>query len=69
MYPIIQQMAKDREDMEQEKWTILKRARDESERSVLLCTQLGLKDAHIKELQEELTMVSDDKSRAGGSWE
>ncbi|KFM62470.1 hypothetical protein X975_24696, partial [Stegodyphus mimosarum] len=47
-------MAKDREEMEQEKWSILKRARDEAERAVLLCTQLGLKDAHIKELQEEL---------------
>lgn len=53
-------MSKDREEMEQEKWTILKRARDESERAVLLCTQIGLKDALIKELQEELTMVSGD---------
>lgn len=55
----MKQMAKDREDMEQEKWTILKRARDESERAVLLCTQIGLKDAHIKELQEELTMMQE----------
>lgn len=65
-------MAKDREEMEQEKWTILKRARDESERAVLLCTQIGLKDAHIKELQEELTMVSANdlwNSRQEGSYE
>ncbi|KAG8190014.1 hypothetical protein JTE90_000111 [Oedothorax gibbosus] len=57
----IKQMTKDREEMEQEKWSILKRARDESERAVLLCTQLGLKDAHIKELQEEIATLQDKR--------
>ncbi|GFS57487.1 hypothetical protein TNIN_46263 [Trichonephila inaurata madagascariensis] len=57
----MKQMAKEREEMEQERWNILKRARDEAERAVLLCTQLGLKDAHIKELQEELSMLKEKR--------
>ncbi|GFU22358.1 hypothetical protein NPIL_212952 [Nephila pilipes] len=57
----MKQMAKEREEMEQERWNILKRARDEAERAVLLCTQLGLKDAHIKELQEEISILKEKR--------
>ncbi|GIY16845.1 hypothetical protein CDAR_460902 [Caerostris darwini] len=57
----LKQMSKEREEMEQERWNILKRARDEAERAVLLCTQLGLKDAHIKELQEEIAMLKEKR--------
>ncbi|CAL1299326.1 unnamed protein product [Larinioides sclopetarius] len=57
----IKQMTKEREEMEQERWNILKRARDEAERAVLLCTQLGLKDSHIKELQEEIAILKEKR--------
>ncbi|XP_015903477.1 uncharacterized protein [Parasteatoda tepidariorum] len=61
----MKQMAKEREELEQEKWSILKRARDEAERAVLLCTQLGLKDAHIKELQDEVNRLRDKHMSPG----
>lgn len=53
----LKQLVREREDTEREKWNILKHARDEAERSVALCAQLGLKEAQIKQMQEELNSV------------
>lgn len=55
----LKKLTLDREECEKEKWNILKRARDEAERSVALCTQLGLKDSQIRELQEEISNLRD----------
>ncbi|XP_022256401.1 kazrin-like, partial [Limulus polyphemus] len=55
----LKQLVRSREESEQEKWNIMKHARNEAERSVALCAQLGLKDAHIRQLQEELNMFRD----------
>ncbi|XP_064460949.1 kazrin-like isoform X2 [Ornithodoros turicata] len=53
------QLVKEREECEREKWNILKHARDEAERSVQLRMQLGLKDSHIKQLQEHLQQAQE----------
>lgn len=53
------QLVKEREDCEREKWNILKRARDEAERCVSLRVQLGLKESHIKQLQEHLQQAQE----------
>ncbi|XP_076320607.1 kazrin-like isoform X5 [Tachypleus tridentatus] len=55
----LKQLVRSREESEREKWNIVKHARDEAERSLALCAQLGLKDAHIRQLQEELNMFRD----------
>lgn len=48
---------RERDESEREKWNILKHARDEAERSVALCAQLGLKEAQMKQLEEENRQV------------
>ncbi|KAG0715970.1 Kazrin [Chionoecetes opilio] len=53
----LRHLASERDETEREKWNILKHARDESERVVKLSAQLGLKEATVKRLQEELEMV------------
>lgn len=53
----LRHLAAERDETEREKWTILKHARDESERVVKLSAQLSLKEATVKKLQEELDMV------------
>lgn len=53
----LRHLAAERDETEREKWSILKHARDESERVVKLSTQLSLKEATVKKLQEELDMV------------
>ena len=53
----LRHLAAERDETEREKWNILKHARDESERVVKLSAQLGLKEATVKKLQEELDMV------------
>ncbi|XP_022246500.1 kazrin-like isoform X2 [Limulus polyphemus] len=55
----LKQLVRAKEECEREKWNILKHARDEAERSVALCAQLGLKDAQIRQLQEELGSIRD----------
>ncbi|CAG0881282.1 unnamed protein product, partial [Cyprideis torosa] len=50
----IRTLVTERDEVERERWNLLKHARDESERSVSLSAQIGLKDATIRQLQEEL---------------
>ncbi|XP_022244436.1 kazrin-like isoform X2 [Limulus polyphemus] len=50
----LKQLVRTREEFEREKWSILKHARDEAEHSVELCAQLALKDAQIRQFQEEI---------------
>ncbi|XP_042210900.1 kazrin-like isoform X5 [Homarus americanus] len=61
----LRHLAAERDETEREKWNILKHARDESERVVKLSAQLGLKEATVKKLQEELEMVRKQLSSVG----
>ncbi|CAN8015041.1 unnamed protein product, partial [Ixodes persulcatus] len=70
----LKQLAQEREECDRERWNLLKHARDESERCVALRAQLGLKEAHIKQLheqlqqaQERLSYMSDAESLRGVS--
>lgn len=58
----LRHLAAERDETEREKWNILKHARDESEKVVKLSAQLGLKEATVKKLQEELDMVGIQKN-------
>jgi len=51
------QLASEREETEQDKWEIIKQARDAQERAVILRTQLESKEQHIKKLEMELNEV------------
>ncbi|XP_076365473.1 kazrin-like isoform X1 [Tachypleus tridentatus] len=55
----LKQLVRTKEEFEREKWSILKRARDEAEHSVALCAQLALKDAQIRRFQEEVNLIRD----------
>ncbi|KAK8726116.1 hypothetical protein OTU49_010380, partial [Cherax quadricarinatus] len=61
----LRHLAAERDETEREKWNILKHARDESERVVKLSAQLGLKEATVKKLQEELEMVHKQLTSVG----
>ncbi|XP_071552059.1 uncharacterized protein [Panulirus ornatus] len=61
----LRHLAAERDETEREKWNILKHARDESERVVKLSAQLGLKEATVKKLQEELDMVRKQLTSVG----
>ncbi|KAK6618484.1 hypothetical protein RUM43_013677 [Polyplax serrata] len=50
----LQQLSTEREERERERWSLLRHARDEAERSLSLAAQLAAKDAHIQQLQENL---------------
>ncbi|CAN7937519.1 unnamed protein product, partial [Ixodes hexagonus] len=58
----LKQLAQEREECDRERWSLLKHARDESERCVALRAQLGLKEAHIKQLQEQLQQAQEKLS-------
>lgn len=51
------QLASEKDEKEREKWDILKKAKSEAEKSVLLISQLNQKDAQVRQLQEELFEV------------
>lgn len=53
----LQQLTTEREERERERWSLLRHARDEAERSLSLAAQLAAKDAHIQQLQENLDEV------------
>ncbi|XP_077510437.1 liprin protein kazrin isoform X2 [Amblyomma americanum] len=55
----LKQLAQEREECDRERWNLLKHARDEAERSVALRAQLGIKEAQIKQLQEQLQQVQE----------
>lgn len=54
----LQQLSTEREERERERWSLLRHARDEAERSLSLAAQLAAKDAQIQQLQENLEEVS-----------
>lgn len=55
----LKQLAQERQECDRERWNLLKHARDEAERSVALRAQLGIKEAQVKQLQEQLQQVQD----------
>ncbi|MPC23155.1 Kazrin [Portunus trituberculatus] len=61
----LRHLAAERDETEREKWNILKHARDESEKVVKLSAQLGLKEATVKKLQEELDLVRKQLNSVG----
>lgn len=72
----LQQLSTEREERERERWSLLRHARDEAERSLSLAAQLAAKDAQIQQLQENLeearrqtsgTCLSDQESLASMS--
>lgn len=60
----LQQLSTEREERERERWSLLRHARDEAERSLSLAAQLAAKDAQIQQLQENLEEVSFHLPRA-----
>lgn len=44
-------------ERERERWSLLKHARDESERSLVLATQLNARDQQLQRIQEQLQEV------------
>lgn len=44
-------MAQEREDRERERWSLLRHARDEAERSLSLAAQLDLKEQQLMEVR------------------
>lgn len=56
----LQRLSTEREERERERWSLLRHARDEAERSLSLAAQLAAKDVHIQQLQDNLDDVSVD---------
>lgn len=54
----IQQLSAEREERERERWSLLRHARDEAERSLSLAAQLNAKELQLKQAQEEIEDVS-----------
>lgn len=52
-----QQLAAEREERERERWTLLRHARDEAERSLALAAQLTARETQIQQLQEHILEV------------
>lgn len=50
--------AKVSSDRERERWSLLKHARDESERSLALASQLNARDIQLQRIQEQLQEVN-----------
>ncbi|KAK3104519.1 hypothetical protein FSP39_003916 [Pinctada imbricata] len=63
----IKQLASERETVEQEKFEILRQARDAQERAVILRTQVDLKDQQIKKLESELSDLKEQSIKLGCS--
>ena len=53
----LRQLMQERNEAEREKWTILRHARDEAERSMQLTAQLAARDARIDQLHDELAQL------------
>ncbi|XP_065190602.1 kazrin-like [Sycon ciliatum] len=67
----LRQVEAEKEGIEREKWDILIRARESSERSVILRTQLDAKDTMVRALEEELSrskMHCAQKGSTNGSY-
>ncbi|XP_013382759.1 kazrin isoform X1 [Lingula anatina] len=59
----IKQLSSDKDEIEREKWEILKRARDATERSVSLRQQLDVKEKYIEKLQREFRDMKEQLSK------
>ncbi|XP_066255561.1 kazrin isoform X1 [Euwallacea similis] len=51
----LQQLSTEREERERERWSLLRHARDEAERSLSLAAQLNAKELQLQQAQEQLT--------------
>ncbi|KAI8795496.1 kazrin isoform X2 [Biomphalaria glabrata] len=56
---IIKQLAKEKENVENEKWEIITKAKDAAERSMILKTQLDAKEQALKEAEAQLKELRD----------
>lgn len=56
----LQQLSTEREERERERWSLLRHARDEAERSLSLAAQLNAKELQLQQAQEQLQDVSFD---------
>lgn len=54
----VQQLSTEREERERERWSLLRHARDEAERSLSLAAQLNAKEVQLQIAQEQLQEVS-----------
>jgi hypothetical protein len=54
----MQQLSTEREERVRERWSLLRHARDEAERSLSLAAQLEMKEQQLQQLQEQLQEVS-----------
>ena len=54
----LQQLSTEREQRERERWSLLRHARDEAERSLNLAAQLQHKEQQLQQLQDQLNEVS-----------
>lgn len=54
----LQQLSTEREERERERWSLLRHARDEAERSLSLAAQLNAKELQLQQTQEQLQDVS-----------
>ncbi|XP_049819963.1 kazrin isoform X2 [Aethina tumida] len=50
----LQQLSTEREERERERWSLLRHARDEAERSLSLAAQLNAKEVQLQQAQEQL---------------
>nr|CAD7425230.1 unnamed protein product [Timema monikensis] len=62
----LQQLSTEREERERERWSLLRHARDEAERSLSLAAQLEVKEQQIQQLQEQLYETRRQLSNQGG---
>lgn len=53
----LQQLSTEREERERERWSLLRHARDEAERSLSLAAQLNAKELQLQQTQEQLQDV------------
>lgn len=70
----LQQLSTEREERERERWSLLRHARDEAERSLSLAAQLNAKELQLREAREQLRdarrqlgqcCLSDQEQRGG----
>lgn len=54
----LQQLSTEREERERERWSLLRHARDEAERSLALAAQLNAKELQLQHAHEQLQDVS-----------
>lgn len=52
-----EKLASEKEDVEREKWEIIKRAREAAERSVMLQSKLDSKEKLVQKMQSDLSEV------------